>query len=57
MRQTIGVVSQDAHMFHDTIANNLRYAKPDATPSEIEEALKEAYIWELISSLPEELIQ
>lgn len=53
VRQTIGVVSQDAHMFHDTIANNLRYAKPDATPSEIEEALKEAYIWELISSLPE----
>ncbi|WP_071130204.1 ABC transporter ATP-binding protein [Enterococcus timonensis] len=53
VRQTIGVVSQDAHMFHDTIGNNLRYAKPDATTAEIEEALKEAYIWELISSLPD----
>ena len=52
LRQSIGIVTQDAHMFHDTIAANLRYAKADATDLEMESACKAAQIWELISSLP-----
>lgn len=52
LRNAIGIVTQDAHMFHDTIAANLRYAKTDATSGEMEEACKAAQIWELISSLP-----
>jgi ATP-binding cassette subfamily B protein len=52
LRQSIGIVTQDAHMFHDTIAANLRYAKADATDFEMESACKAAQIWELISSLP-----
>ncbi|NCX14823.1 MAG: ATP-binding cassette domain-containing protein, partial [Burkholderiaceae bacterium] len=52
LRQSIGIVTQDAHMFHDTIAANLLYAKADATDLEMESACKAAQIWELISSLP-----
>jgi ATP-binding cassette subfamily B protein len=52
LRDSIGVVMQDAHLFHETIAENLRYAKEDATESEMIEACKSAQIWELISSLP-----
>ena len=52
LRDSIGVVTQDAHMFHDSIAANLRYAKADATESEMEEACKSAQIWEMIQSLP-----
>ena len=52
LRDSIGVVTQDAHMFHDSIAANLRYAKADATESEMEEACKAAQIWEMIQSLP-----
>lgn len=52
LRNSIGIVTQDAHMFHDTIAANLRYAKSDATESEMESACKAAQIWDLISSLP-----
>lgn len=52
LRDSIGIVTQDAHMFHDTIAANLRYAKADATDSEMEAACKAAQIWELISTLP-----
>lgn len=55
VRETIGIVSQDAHMFHDTIGNNLRYARPEATDAQIEEALREAYIWDLVKSLPQGL--
>lgn len=40
-------------MFHDTIANNLRYAKPDATGDELVDACKAAYIYDLIASLPD----
>jgi ATP-binding cassette subfamily B protein len=43
---------QDSHLFHDTIAENLRYAKPDATESEMQLACEAAQIWELIESLP-----
>ena len=49
---SIGVVTQDAHMFHDSIAVNLRYAKADATEEEMQEACKAAQIWDLIESLP-----
>ena len=52
LRDAIGIVTQDAHMFHDSIATNLRYAKEDATESEMESACRAAQIWDLISSLP-----
>ena len=49
----IGMVSQDPHMFHDTIGTNLRYARPDATDAELVAACQAARIHDLISSLPE----
>lgn len=52
LRDSIGIVTQDAHMFHDTISANLRYAKADATESELQDACRAAQIWDLISSLP-----
>ncbi len=52
LRDAIGIVTQDAHMFHDTIAANLKYAKSDATEAEMQEACQAAQIWDLISSLP-----
>lgn len=52
LRTSIGVVMQDAHLFHDTIAENLRYAKPDATHEEMRSACESARIWSLIESLP-----
>ena len=52
LRDSIGVVMQDAHLFHETIAENLRYAKEDATEEEMIEACKSAQIWDLISTLP-----
>ena len=52
LRENIGVVMQDAHLFHDTIRENLRYAKPDATEAEMRSACEAAQIWSLISSLP-----
>ena len=52
LRNSIGVVTQDSHMFHDSILINLRYAKFDATTNEIEAACKSARIWDFIQSLP-----
>ncbi len=52
LRHSIGVVMQDAHLFHDTIAENLRYAKQDATDEEMKSACEAARIWSLIESLP-----
>jgi len=52
LRENIGVVMQDAHLFHDTIGENLRYAKPDATEAEMRSACEAAQIWSLVSSLP-----
>ena len=52
LRDSIGVVMQDSHLFHDTIATNLRYAKSDATIDEMKEACQAAQIWDLITSLP-----
>ncbi|WP_084258816.1 ABC transporter ATP-binding protein [Microtetraspora malaysiensis] len=55
IRDTVGVVMQDSHLFHDTIGNNLRYARPEATDEEIWEALRAAQIVDLVSALPEGL--
>jgi ATP-binding cassette subfamily B protein len=53
LHQRIGIVTQDAHLFHDTIRANLLYAKPDATDGEITEALRAAQILPLVASLPQ----
>jgi ATP-binding cassette, subfamily B, bacterial len=55
LRSVVGVVPQDAHLFHDTIRANLLYARPSATEEELAEACEAARIWELISSLPDGL--
>ncbi|WP_062437685.1 ABC transporter ATP-binding protein [Herbidospora daliensis] len=55
LRDTVGVVMQDPHLFHDTIAANLRYARPEATDEEVWEALRAAQIGDLVASLPEGL--
>src|SRR5579859_175196 len=55
LRSVVGVVPQDAHLFHDTIRANLAYARPSATEEELIEACEAARIWELISSLPDGL--
>jgi ATP-binding cassette subfamily B protein len=52
LRGAIGVVMQDAHLFHETIAENLRYAKDDATEAEMKAACESAQIWKLIETLP-----
>src|SRR5205085_10136734 len=49
----VGVVSQETYLFHATIADNLRFAKPDATQDELERAARAAQIHDLIASLPE----
>ena len=49
----VGVVTQDPHLFHDTIAANLRYARPSATDAEMEAACRAARIHDLIVSLPD----
>ena len=53
VRNTVGVVSQDAHLFHESLRANLRYAAPDATDDQLIEALKAAQIWEVVESMPE----
>ncbi|MGD9998161.1 MAG: ABC transporter ATP-binding protein [Ilumatobacteraceae bacterium] len=53
LRAAIGVVSQDPHLFHDTIGANLRYAKPDATRAELDEACRHARILDMIRALPD----
>ena len=55
LRDVIGVVSQDAHLFHDTIAANLRYARPHATDAELWQALRAANIADKIAELPDQL--
>jgi ATP-binding cassette subfamily B protein len=50
---TVGVVSQETYLFHATVRDNLRFAKPDASDAEVEEAARAAQIHGLISSLPE----
>jgi ATP-binding cassette subfamily B protein len=55
LQATVGVVTQDAHLFHDTIEANLRYAAPDATSVQIWDALESAQIAGLVRSLPDGL--
>jgi ATP-binding cassette subfamily B protein len=55
IREVVGVVTQDAHLFHETIRSNLLYAKPDATDAELSEALRAAQILPLVQSLPDGL--
>ena len=55
LRAVVGVVTQDAHLFHDSIRANLLYAKPDATEEEMREALAAAQILPFIESLPDGL--
>ena len=55
LREAVGVVTQDAHMFHDTIRANLAYARPAATEEELIAACRSAQIWDLIATLPDGL--
>ncbi|HVB43469.1 MAG TPA: ABC transporter ATP-binding protein [Streptosporangiaceae bacterium] len=55
LHEAVGVVTQDAHMFHDTIRANLGYARPGATEAELVEACQAAQIWPLIATLPDGL--
>ena len=55
LHDSIGVVAQDAHLFHDTIRANLLYAKPDAAEPDLIQALKAAQIWELVAGMPQGL--
>jgi ATP-binding cassette, subfamily B, bacterial len=49
----VGVVTQDPHMFHDSVGNNLRYARPDATQDEVEAACRAAQIHDVIARMPD----
>lgn len=53
LRAAVGVVSQDPHLFHDTVGSNLRYARPGATQQELEAACRAAQIHHVISALPD----
>ncbi len=55
LRSAIGVVSQDPHLFHDSVGANLRYARPDATDDEIRQACRAAQILDVIDALPDGL--
>ena len=55
LHDAVGVVTQDAHMFHDTIRANLPYARPEATEAELIAACRAAQIWDLVSRLPDGL--
>jgi len=55
LRDAVGIVTQEAHMFHETLADNLRYARPDATDEQLWEALRQAQIDTLVASLPDGL--
>jgi ATP-binding cassette, subfamily B, bacterial len=55
LHNAVGYVTQDAHMFHDTIRANLLYARPDATDDDLTDALRAAQIWDLVASLPDGL--
>jgi ATP-binding cassette, subfamily B, bacterial len=55
VHDVVGVVTQDAHLFHDTVRSNLTYARPSATEAEMISALRDAQIWDLVRQLPEGL--
>lgn len=54
-RAAVGVVTQDAHLFHESIAENLRYARPDASDDQLQQACRAAQIWDFVEALPEGL--
>ena len=53
LRKAIGVVSQDPHLFHESVADNLRYGRPEATDAEVEAAARAARIHDVIAALPD----
>ncbi len=53
LRSHIGIVTQDTFLFHDTIFNNIRFGRPDATKEEVEEAARQAYAHEFILAQPQ----
>ncbi|MPZ61101.1 MAG: ATP-binding cassette domain-containing protein [Propionibacteriales bacterium] len=55
LHDVVGYVTQDAHLFHDSIRNNLRYARPEATDTELVTVLRAAQIWDLVAGLPDGL--
>ncbi|WP_396122987.1 ABC transporter ATP-binding protein [Actinokineospora sp. UTMC 2448] len=55
LRGAVGMVTQDGHLFHDTIAANLRFARPDASDADLWDALRRARLADLIASLPDGL--
>jgi ATP-binding cassette, subfamily B, bacterial len=55
LHDSVGVVTQDAHMFHDSIRANLLFARPEASENELVAACRSAQIWDLVSSLPDGL--
>jgi ATP-binding cassette subfamily B protein len=55
VRDVVGVVTQDPHLFHDTLRANLMYARPEATEAELQAALDQAQIGHLIANLPDGL--
>jgi ATP-binding cassette, subfamily B, bacterial len=55
LHDSVGVVTQEAHLFHDTIRANLLYARPDASEEQLVAVLRSAQIWPLIATLPEGL--
>ncbi|WP_201468302.1 ABC transporter ATP-binding protein [Janibacter melonis] len=52
LHDSVAVVTQDAHLFHDTIRGNLLFVRPEATDEQMEQALRAAQIWHLVESLP-----
>jgi ATP-binding cassette subfamily B protein len=55
LHNVVGVVTQDSHMFHDTIRGNLLYARPEASEAELRAACRDAQILDLVDSLPDGL--
>ena len=52
LHASVGLVAQDPHLFHDTIRTNLEFARPGATEADLEDALRAARLWDMISTLP-----
>jgi ATP-binding cassette subfamily B protein len=55
LHAAVGLVPQDPHLFHESIRDNMLFAEPDATDSDIEDVLRAARIWDLVDSLPDRL--
>jgi ABC-type multidrug transport system fused ATPase/permease subunit len=55
IRDTLGMVTQDGHLWHDTVGGNLRFARPEATEEELWDALRRARLERLVRSLPDQL--